>query len=54
LLDVEGQEIGRGLTRLGSLDVARAAGVPRGGLGPIFGTDDEVVPVHHHDVVGAG
>ncbi len=53
LLDVEGQELGRGLTRLGSLDVARAAGVPRGGLRPLFGTDDVVV-VHRDDLVLAG
>ncbi len=53
LLDVEGQEIGRGLTRLGSLEVARAAGVPRAGLAPLFGTDDVVV-VHRDDLVVAG
>jgi glutamate 5-kinase len=50
LLDVAGREVGRGLTRLGSLDVARAAGLPRKELAELFG-DEDVVVVPRDDLV---
>ncbi|MBN2192659.1 MAG: glutamate 5-kinase [Polyangiaceae bacterium] len=50
LLDPAGGEVGRGLTRLGAMDVARSAGVPRAGLATLFGSSDVVV-VHKDDLV---
>ncbi len=50
LATATGLEVGRGLTRLGALDVARAAGQKGGDLEVLFGTSDVVV-VHLDDLV---
>jgi glutamate 5-kinase len=47
-----GTEIGRGLTRLGTLDVARAAGLRSAGLSDLFGAAaEDLVVVHKDDLV---
>jgi glutamate 5-kinase len=52
LVAPNGTEIGRGLTRLGTLDVARAAGLRRAGLSDLFGTAaEDLVVVHKDDLV---
>lgn len=50
LVDAGGAEVGRGLTRLGASDVARAAGRKGKDLELVSGTDDLVV-VHKDDLV---
>lgn len=50
LLDAAGREVGRGLARLGSAEVARVAGIPRRELAAVCGADDLVV-VHKDDLV---
>jgi glutamate 5-kinase len=55
LVGVDGLEIGRGLTRLGALDVARSAGKKGEELELLFGSDGrDVVVVHKDDLVLAG
>lgn len=51
LLGPDGGEIGRGLTRLGTLDVARAAGRKGKELELLFGSVGDVVVVHRDDLV---
>jgi glutamate 5-kinase len=52
LVNLNGDEIGRGLTRLGALDVSRAAGKPLAELSVTFGDDaSELVVVHKDDLV---
>jgi glutamate 5-kinase len=52
LVASSGAEIGRGLTRLGTLDVARAAGLRRSGLSDLFGAAaEDLVVVHKDDLV---
>jgi glutamate 5-kinase len=51
LLTVQGQELGRGLARLGALDVARAAGRRREDLEAQVGEGQDVVVVHRDDLV---
>jgi glutamate 5-kinase len=52
LLAADGSEVGRGLTRLGALDVARAAGKKRHELQVLFGIDgQDMVVVHKDDLV---
>src|SRR6185503_9976565 len=52
LVGPSGNEIGRGLTRLGALDVARAAGKPLSDLELAFpGDAKELVVVHKDDLV---
>jgi glutamate 5-kinase len=51
LLGPDGVEIGRGLTRLGTLDVARAAGRKGKDLEILFGSTADVVVVHRDDLV---
>jgi glutamate 5-kinase len=52
LVGVDGSEIGRGLTRLGALDVARAAGKKGKELELLFGTNGaDLVVVHKDDLV---
>jgi len=52
LLTVEGCEVGRGLTRLGALDVARAAGKKGRDLELLFGVQGaDLVVVHKDDLV---
>lgn len=50
LLDPQGREVGRGLSRLGALDLARCAGMRREELIELSGSDDVVV-VHKDDLV---
>jgi len=50
LVDAEGSEVGRGLTRLGAADVARAAGKKGAELALVAGSDDLEV-VHKDDLV---
>lgn len=50
LVGPDGEEVGRGLTRLGSLDTARAARHKQSALEELFGTADVVV-VHKDDLV---
>jgi glutamate 5-kinase len=55
LVGPTGEEIGRGLTRLGALDVSRAAGKPVEELALAFGgSAKELVVVHKDDLVVAG
>jgi glutamate 5-kinase len=55
LVGPDGAEIGRGLTRLGALDVARSAGKKGEELTLLFGsTGADVVVVHKDDLVIAG
>jgi glutamate 5-kinase len=55
LVGLGGNEIGRGLTRLGALDVSRAAGKQLAELELAFGGDaKELVVVHKDDLVLAG
>lgn len=55
LVGPTGAEIGRGLTRLGALDVCRAAGKQAAELALTFGGDTkELVVVHKDDLVLAG
>jgi glutamate 5-kinase len=49
LLAADGTEIGRGLTRLGALDVARAAGKKGRDLDVLFGSDGHYIVVVHKD-----
>jgi glutamate 5-kinase len=51
LLGLDGVEIGRGLTRLGTLEVARAAGRKGKELELVFGDGADVVVVHCDDLV---
>ncbi len=52
LVAPDGTEVGRGLTRLGTVDVARAAGLRREGLTDLFGAAaDDWVVVHKDDLV---
>lgn len=52
LVGLAGNEIGRGLTRLGALDVSRAAGKPQDELELAFGGNaKELVIVHRDDLV---
>lgn len=52
LVGLSGNELGRGLTRLGALDVSRAAGKQQGELALLFGGDaKELVVVHKDDLV---
>jgi glutamate 5-kinase len=52
LVGAAGNEIGRGLTRLGALDVSRAAGKQLAELELAFGDDaNELVVVHKDDLV---
>ncbi len=52
LIGPSGREIGRGLTRLGALDVARAAGKKGESLELLFGTEArDLVVVHKDDLV---
>lgn len=52
LVGPDGVEVGRGLTRLGALDVARSAGKDREELGRLFAAPaNEVLVVHQDDVV---
>jgi glutamate 5-kinase len=52
LVGVDGAEVGRGLTRLGALDVARAAGKKGRELELLFGTPGrDLVVVHKDDLV---
>ncbi len=50
LVDANGAEVGRGLTRLGAVEVARAAGLKGRELELVAGSDDLVV-VHKDDLV---
>jgi glutamate 5-kinase len=50
LVDPHGSEVGRGLTRLGTSDVARSAGRKGAELEVLFGSNDQVV-VHKDDLV---
>lgn len=55
LVGLDGMEIGRGLTRLGALDVARAAGKKGHALEVLFGRGAaDVVVVHKDDLVVDG
>ncbi len=55
LVGLSGNEIGRGLTRLGALDVSRAAGKQLAELSLAFGEGaKELVVVHKDDLVVAG
>jgi glutamate 5-kinase len=52
LVGTDGAEVGRGLTRLGALDVARAAGKRSADLGALFGSQvSDLVVVHKDDLV---
>jgi glutamate 5-kinase len=51
LLAPDGSEVGRGLTRLGVVEVARAAGLRAPELEALFGTERDVVVVHRDDLV---
>jgi glutamate 5-kinase len=51
LLAPDGSELGRGLTRLGAVEVARAAGLRAAELEELFGADRDVVVVHRDDLV---
>jgi len=51
LVDSQNEEIGRGLTRLGSADIARAAGKKSDELQEALGRSDETVVVHKDDLV---
>lgn len=52
LLGRDGTEVGRGLTRLGALDIARAAGKKGHELEDLFGTNGaDLVVVHKDDLV---
>jgi glutamate 5-kinase len=55
LVALDGDEVGRGLTRLGALDVARAAGKKGKDLELLFGSGAaDLVVVHKDDLVLAG
>ncbi len=55
LVAPDGTEVGRGLTRLGALDVARAAGLKGKDLDLLFGTEGhDLVIVHKDDLVIVG
>jgi glutamate 5-kinase len=55
LLGIDGTEVGRGLTRLGTPDIARAAGRKGRELDNLFGVGGaDVVVVHKDDLVLAG
>jgi glutamate 5-kinase len=55
LVGPDGKEVGRGLTRLGALDAARAAGKKGALLEAVLGTGrGEVVVVHKDDLVVSG
>jgi len=49
LVEADGTEVGRGLTRLGALDVARAAGKRGADLDLLFGDDVATLVVVHRD-----
>jgi glutamate 5-kinase len=51
LIGPDGTEIGRGLARLGALDVSRAAGKRKSELEILFGADSDVLVVHCDDLV---
>lgn len=51
LLAPDGSEVGRGLTRLGAVEVARAAGLRAAELEELFGAERDVVVVHRDDLV---
>ncbi len=52
LVAIDGTEIGRGLTRLGALDVARSAGKKGAELEIVFGNGgSDAVVVHKDDLV---
>lgn len=51
LLGPDGSEVGRGLTRLGALEVARAAGKSSSELQSSFGNERDVIVVHRDDLV---
>ncbi len=51
LVGPDGDEVGRGLTRLGSIEVARAAGKRAAELEGLFGSDRDVIVVHRDDLV---
>ncbi len=51
LVGLGGNEIGRGLTRLGALDVSRAAGKQQAELSLLFGDAKELLVVHKDDLV---
>jgi glutamate 5-kinase len=51
LVGLDGSEVGRGLTRLGAVEVARAAGKRATELESLFGTDRDVIVVHRDDLV---
>ena len=55
LVSLDGDEVGRGLTRLGALDLARAAGKKGKDLELLFGAGaSDLVVVHKDDLVVAG
>jgi len=51
LLGPSGEEVGRGLTRLGAIEVARAAGKRALELEALFGSNRDVIVVHRDDLV---
>jgi len=51
LVGPDGNEVGRGLTRLGAIEVARAAGKRAAELESLFGSDRDVIVVHRDDLV---
>lgn len=51
ILGPDGSEVGRGLTRLGAVDVARAAGKKGRDLEILFGSGRDVEVVHRDDLV---
>ena len=51
IIGPEGTEVGRGLTRLGAVDVARAAGKKGRDLELIFGGRSDFEIVHRDDLV---
>jgi len=51
LVGPDGAEVGRGLTRLGAIEVARAAGKRAADLQTLFGGERDVIVVHRDDLV---
>jgi len=51
LVGPDGTEVGRGLTRLGALEIARAAGKRAAELEAQFGSERDVIVVHRDDLV---
>jgi glutamate 5-kinase len=51
LVGPDAQEVGRGLTRLGAVEVARAAGKRANELEGLFGSERDVIVVHRDDLV---